>query len=189
LECRATALTLESYLEQQALLLGHLRRLEAGITEQAANCEYAKVIDALMCFRGIDLTTGYGLAVEIGDWTGFTGSSIGAFLGLVPSEHSSGASRSQGSITKAGNTYARRLLIEAAWQHDRPFRQPGKRLLHQFQLVDPATRIRALEGNRRLHRAWERSNANTAIARELAGWCWSVAAPLQQREGAAMDAA
>lgn len=67
-----------------------------------------------MCFRGIDITTAFGLAVEIGDWTRFTGASIGAYLGLVPSEHSSGTTRSQGSITKAGNTYARRLLVEAA---------------------------------------------------------------------------
>lgn len=53
-------------------------------------------------------------AVEIGDWTRFTGSFIGSYLGLVPSENSSGQSRRQGPITKAGNTYARKLLIEAA---------------------------------------------------------------------------
>lgn len=136
-----------------------------------------------MCFRGIDITTGYGLAVEIGDWTRFTGSSIGASLGLVPSDHSSGSSRSQGPITKAGTTYSRRLLTEADWQHDRPYKRPGEQLLRQFQLVDSPTRLRALEGNRRLHRSWERFNArqkmrtkvNTAIACELAGWCWSVA--------------
>lgn len=200
----ATRLTLEADLELQVLLLGHLKRLEAEIAKQAGECEYADVINALMCFRGIDITTAFGLAVEIGDWTRFTGASIGAYLGLVPSEHSSGSSRSQGAITKAGNTYARRLLVEAAWQHDRPFKKPAGRLLRQLQLVDSATRIRALEGNRRLHRAWERfgergkmrTKANTAIARELAGWCWSVAAPLQEAaeagpafEGAAMSAA
>lgn len=189
----ATELTLQADLEVQVLLLGQLKRLEGQITELASRCEYAKVINALMCFRGIDMTTAFGLAVEIGDWTRFTGASIGAYLGLVPSEHSSGTTRSQGSITKAGNTYARRLLVEAAWQHDRPFNKPGSRLLRQLQLVSPETRIRALEGNRRLHRAWEKFNsrgkmrtkANTAIARELAGWCWSVAAPLQESAGAA----
>jgi transposase len=200
---RATQLTLEADLELQVMLLAHLKRLETQITELASGCEYAQVINALMCFRGIDITTAFGLAVEIGGWTRFTGASIGAYLGLVPSEHSSGSTRSQGSITKAGNTYARRLLVEAAWQHDRPFNKPGGRILRQLQLVDSATRIRALEGNRRLHRAWEKFNsrskmrtkANTAIARELAGWCWSVAAPLQEEtqaapalEGAAMRA-
>lgn len=199
-----TRLTLEADLDLQVLLLRHLKRLQSEITEQARQCEYAAAISALMCFRGIDITTAYGLAVQIGDWTRFTGSSIGSYLGLVPSEHSSGMTRPQGSITKAGDSYARRLLIEAAWQHDRPFKQPGGRLLGQLQLVDSPTRIRALEGNRRPHRAWDRfgargkmrTKANTAIARELAGWCWSVAAPLQEAakavpafEGAAMNAA
>ncbi len=58
--------------------------------------------------------TGFGLAVEIGDWNRFTGNTIGSFVGLVPSEYSSGPSRVQGAITKTGNTHARRLLVEAA---------------------------------------------------------------------------
>lgn len=196
--------TLEADLELQAMLLAHLKRLEAQIAEHAGDCEYAAVINALKCFRGIDTTTAYGLAVEIGDWTRFTGSSIGSYLGLVPSEHSSGTTRTQGSITKAGNTYARRLLVEAAWQHDRPYTRPGARLMKQFNLVDSATRLRAMEGNHRLHHVWEhfgkrgklRTKANTAVARELAGWCWSVAVPLQEQaarkpifSGAAIHAA
>ena len=67
--------------------------------------------------RGIATLTAFGLAVEVGDW--LTGSCIGAYLGLVPTESSSGASRSQGSTTKTGNTHARRLLVEAAWHHIR----------------------------------------------------------------------
>ena len=159
-EQRAAQLTLEADLELVAMLKEHLKRLEFQITEQIENCEYREVFNALMCFRGIAVTTAFGLAVEIGDWTRFTGSSIGSYVGLVPSEHSSGVTRSQGPITKAGNSYARRLLAEAA-----------------------------MEGNRRLHHIWEQFNkrgklpvkANTAVARELAGWCWSVAAPLQQK--------
>ncbi|MEO8284189.1 MAG: transposase [Pseudarthrobacter sp.] len=146
------------------------------------------MIDALMCLRGIQVTTAFGLAVEIGDWTRFTGATIGSYLGLVPSEQSSGPSRHQGPITKAGSRFARKLLVEAAWQHRRPYARPGIRLLRQLDLVDPATRVRALEGNHRLHHKWEvfdarkkRSvTANTAVARELAGWCWSLAAPLQR---------
>ena len=116
------------------------------------------------------------------------GATIGAYLGLVPSEHSSGQSRSQGAITKAGNSYARKLLVEAAWSHARPYTRPSARLRKQFDKVDAATRIRAIEGNQRLHRVWtnfearnkRQVKANTAVARELAEWCWSVAAPLQQ---------
>jgi transposase len=183
-------------LEQAELLAGHLKRIDKQVAATATACRYGPVIDALMCLRGIQLTTAFGLAVEIGDWTRFTGSSIGSYLGLVPSEESSGQTRHQGPITKAGNTYARKLLIEAAWQHRRPYARPGDRLLRQLDLVAPATRIRALEGNHRLHRKWEHFDerhkmpvkANTAIARELAGWCWSLAAPLQQ-QGSPMNPA
>lgn len=69
--------------------------------------------------------TAVSLAVEIGDWSRFKGSTIASYLGLVPSEHSSGTSRSQGPITKTGNTHARRLLIEAAWHHAPAYR-PSK---------------------------------------------------------------
>ena len=190
--------TYEADVEQAELLAAHLKRIDQRVAAAAKDCEYTPVIDALMCLRGIQITTGFGLAVEIGDWTRFTGSSIGSYVGLVPSEQSSGQSRHQGPITKAGSKYARKLLIEAAWQHRRPYSRPGLRLLRQLDLVGPATRIRALEGNHRLHHKWEvfearkkRSvTANTAIARELAGWCWSLAAPLQHdRAGERMNAA
>ena len=68
------------------------------------------MVHRLACLRGIATLTGFGLAVEVGDWERLTGSSIGAYLGLVPTESSSGQSRSQGSITKTGNTHSRRLL-------------------------------------------------------------------------------
>jgi transposase len=187
---QALQFTYEADIEQAELLAEHLKRIDTHVAAMAAACRHTPVIEALMCLRGIQVTTGFGLAVEIGDWTRFTGSSIGSYLGLVPSEESSGQSRHQGPITKAGNTYARKLLIEAAWQHRRPYARPGARLLRQLDLVAPATRIRALEGNHRLHHKWEHFDdrrkmsvkANTAIARELAGWCWSLAAPLQQGE-------
>jgi transposase len=192
--------TYEADVEQAELLAAHLKRIDQRVALVARDCEYAPVINALMCLRGIETTTGFGLAAEIGDWTRFTGATIGSYLGLVPSEQSSGQSRHQGPITKAGSKYARKLLIEAAWLHRRPYSRPGLRLVRQLDLVGPDTRIRALEGNHRLHRKWEvfdarkkRSvTANTAIARELAGWCWSLAAPLQQSQhgqGSRMNAA
>lgn len=181
--------TYEAHIEQAELLAGHLSRIDKHISATANACRYTQVINAIMCLHGIQTTTAFGLAVEIGDWTRFTGSSIGSYLGLVPSENSSGQSRHLGPITKAGNTYARKLLVEAAWQHRRPYARPCERLLRQLDLDSLATRIHALEGNHRLHHKWENFDerhkpsvkANTAIARELAGWCWSLAAPLQQR--------
>ncbi|MHA7271792.1 transposase, partial [Arthrobacter sp. HLT1-20] len=182
--------TYEADVELVELLAAHLKRIDQQVAAVAKDCQYTPVIEALMCLRGIEVTTGFGLAVEIGDWTRFTGANIGSYLGLVPSEQSSGQSRHQGPITKAGSKYARKLLIEAAWLHQRPYARPGVRLVRQLDLVAPDTRIRALEGNHRLHHKWEvfdarkkRSvTANTAIARELAGWCWSLAAPLQRNE-------
>jgi transposase len=158
-------------------------RLDAAIEEMAADSSYTPVVRRLSCLRGISTLTGFGLAVEIGDWTRFTGATIGAFVGLVPTEDSSGQSRSQGSITKAGNTHARRLLVEAAWHHAKPYRVPGKTMRDRWELAPPAARVRGHEGNRRLHQRWQVFNArkkrpavaDVAVARELAGWAWSLA--------------
>ena len=94
-----------------------------------------------------------------------------------------GQSRSQGAITKTGNTHARRLLVEAAWHHGKPYRVPGKTMRDRRELALPAARVRGHEGNRRLHQRWQRCNArkkgpavaDIAVARELAGWAWSLA--------------
>jgi transposase len=101
-------------------------RLDAAIEQMASDSEFTPVVQRLACLRGISTLTAFGLAVEIGDWHRFTGSSIGAYVGLVPTENSSGDSRSQGSITKTGNGHARRLLVEAAWHHRKTYRIPGK---------------------------------------------------------------
>ena len=157
-------------------------RLDAAITAMATDSEFTPVVRRLSCLRGVSTLTSFALAVEIGDWRRFTGNTIGSFVGLVPSEYSSGASRVQGSITKTGNTHARRLLIEAAWHHRTRYR-PGSTMLARWDLASPAARARGDEGNRRLHARWARFDehhkrpviANVAIARELAGWCWSLA--------------
>jgi transposase len=169
----------------EAVLLAESRRdrLDRAISEMATDPTWSPVVTRLLCLRGISTLTAFGLAVEIGDWDRFTGSSIGAFLGLVPSEQSSGASRNQGSITKTGNTHARRLLVEAAWHHQRPYRLPSAKLRTRWDAAPAAARIRGHAGNQRLHARWlsftarkkRPAVANVAIARELAGWCWSLA--------------
>ena len=172
----------ESDLETVEFAVNRRNRLERAIGELAADSEFTPVTRRLCCLRGISTLTGFALAVEIGDWTRFTGSSIGAYLGLVPSEHSSGGSRRQGGITKTGNTHARRLLIEAAWHHKKRY-VPGVTLRRRWDDAPPTARARAHEGNQRLHHRWtqlaarnkKHTIANTAIARELAGWCWSLA--------------
>jgi transposase len=182
LDNRITQLTLESDYEAMITVKARRDRLDKTITEMAADSEFTPVARRLACLRGVSTLTSFALAVEIGDWHRFTGNSIGSFVGLVPSEHSSGASRVQGSITKTGNTHARRLLVEAAWHHRAPYR-PGKTMHERWELAPAAARARGDAGNRRLHQRWITFSlrkkrpviANVAIARELAGWCWSLA--------------
>lgn len=157
-------------------------RLDVLIEQMAGESEFTPVVRRLGCLRGIGTLTAFALAVEVGDWDRFTGRSIGSFVGLVPTEHSSGQSRAQGSITKTGNGHARRLLVESAWHHRSPYR-PSKSMHQRWALAPAAARARGDEGNRRLHQRWVKfidrkkrhQVATTAIARELAGWCWSLA--------------
>lgn len=157
-------------------------RLDAAILDYAQDSEFTQTTQRLACLRGISTLTAFGLAVEIGDWDRFTGSTIAAYLGLVPSEHSSGQTRSLGGITKTGNSHARRLLVESAWHH-KPRYAPGPVLRKDWSKVPAVIAERADRGNRRLHHRWmvledhhkRHAVANTAIARELAGWCWSLA--------------
>lgn len=175
-------------LEAVDFALARRNRLDAAITAMAADSEFTHLTRRLCCLRGISTLTGFALAVELGNWHRFTGASIGAYLGLVPSEHSSGDSRRQGGITKTGNTHARRLLIEAAWHH-KPSYTVGPVMRARWEQATPAARVRGHAGNQRLHRQWDKYTArkkkhtvaNTAIARELAGWCWSLAT-LEQQE-------
>jgi transposase len=164
------------------MTLARRDRLDTDIARMAAASEFTTVTNRLGCLRGISTLTGFALAVEIGDWDRFTGRTIAAYLGLVPSEHSSGGSRSLGPITKTGNTHARRLLIESAWHH-KPSYVAGKTMTDRWAQSTPAAAARGDAGNRRLHHRWrvltehkkKHTVANTAIARELAGWCWSLA--------------
>ena len=182
-DAAATQDAFDDAYEAVALATARRARLDGKITTLAQGSEFTPVMRRLACLRGISTLTGFALAVEIGDWERFTGSSIGAYLGLVPSEHSSGQSRSQGPITKTGNTHVRRLLVEAAWHHRTTYRGPGVTLQRRWDAAPAAARARGHAGNQRLHQRWVNLNlrkkrpviANVAVARELAGWCWSLA--------------
>jgi transposase len=179
----ALQLTYETAYETMLAAVDRRDRLDRAIAVMAADSVFTPVVRRLGCLRGVSTLTGFALAVEIGDWHRLTGRSIGAYLGLVPTESSSGASRSQGGITKTGNAHARRLLIEAAWHHRPPYSRPGVDLRRRWDAASPAARDRGRRGNLRLHARWAALDArgkravvaNAAIARELAGWCWSLA--------------
>lgn len=178
----ATQLTFESDYDTVLSVTARRNRLDKAITDLAGDSEFTPLVRRLACLRGVSTLTAFALAVELGDWHRFSGNNIGAFVGLVPTEHSSGGSRAQGSITKTGNGHARRLLVEAAWHHRSRY-APGKTMRDRWELAPPAARARGDLGNRRLHARWIAFNlrrkrpviTNVAIARELAGWCWSLA--------------
>ena len=172
----------DSAYEAVVLAEGRRARLDRAIAAMAADSPWSPTVARLGCLRGIDTVTAFALAVEIGDWDRFTGASIGAYLELVPTESSSGQSRSQGLITKAGNSHARRLLVEAAWHHRKRYRV-GATIQSRWQRAPAAARARGQLGNQRLNQRWKTFTAhhkkpqvaNVAIARELAGWCRSLA--------------
>jgi transposase len=179
---RGVELAFDADLEAMLLTRDRRDRLDKAITQMAGDSEYTAVVRRLCRLRGISTLTAFGLAVEVGDWHRFTGATIGAYLGLVPTESSSGAQRRQGSITKTGNSHARRLLVEAAWHHRRPYR-PTATIRARWALASPAAKARGHAGNHRLYQRWlgftarhkKPVIANVAVARELAGWCWSLA--------------
>jgi transposase len=100
-------------------------RLDGAIGELAAAPPWAPLVGRLGCLGGVGVLTSFGLAVEIGDWHRFTGATLGAWLGLVPSEQSSGGRRAQGAITKTGNSHARRL-VSAGRSRQALHRQRGR---------------------------------------------------------------
>jgi transposase len=157
-------------------------RLDRAIAEVAATPAYSETVGRLCCLRGVSTLTALALTVELGDWQRFEPAGLGAFLGLVPSETSSGEQRHQGPITKTGNSHARRLLVEAAWHQRRPLR-PSIALTGRRAGQPAAVRAQAEAVARRLHRRWwdlerrgkRRTIVAVAVARELAGHCWNLA--------------
>jgi len=158
-------------------------RLEAHIEAALPDWSLAPVVRALQALRGIGLVAAATLVAELGDVTRFSNPrQLMAYLGLVPSEHSSGGTRRQGGITKAGNGAARRMLIEAAWSYRFPARISREQLLRQEGLGKPIrdTAWKAQERLCRRYRSLARAGKSptvvtTAIARELAGFVWAIA--------------
>jgi len=144
----------------------------------------------VQALRGIDMIGAVTFLAELGDLSRFGNPrQLMAYLGLVPSEHSSGATRRQGGITKAGNVAARRMLIEAAWSYRFPARISRDQLLRQEGLAKPI-RDTAWKAQERLCRRYRKlvragkppTVVTAAIARELAGFVWAIARQAQPTE-------
>ena len=159
-------------------------RLDDAIAERAAQPDLAPVVSALRCLRGISTVTAFSLAVEIGDFSRFPDArSFMSFVGLVPSEDSSGETVSRGKITRTGNGHARTLLVESAWCHARRYTPLSATAVADATGQPARIAEMAEKANRRLHdrsralrsRGKPANVANVAVARELAGFVWAIA--------------
>jgi transposase len=160
-----------------------LERLTKALTASVAGWRFEPVVQALQALRGIDVVSAIGLVAEIGDFARFDHPrKLMAYLGLVPSEHSSGDRLRKGSITKTGNAHARRLLTEAAWNYRFTPRIGRAAQARQEKLAEPIKAI-AWKAQLRLSARYARLNGRgvhhnkvcVAVARELAGFVWAIA--------------
>lgn len=177
---------------QEAVLVDHIHaeheagerveRLTADIERLAPESAVGELIVALQALRGVRLVSAASLAVELGDLRRFARpSQLMGYLGLVPSESSSGTRTQRGAITRTGNGHARRVLIESAWAY-RCAPRITRTIAQRQRPVSPAVRAIAWKAQRRLHHRWRTLKARgkdhrrviTAIARELAGFVWSI---------------
>jgi len=155
-----------------------VQRITAALREQAGLWRFGPVVNAIMCLKGIDFVAAVTLIAELGDLHRFEHpKQLMAYLGAVPSEHSPGESRARGSITKTGNSHARRVLVEAAWAYRnsaRMSRPVADRRRDQHKAVrDVAWRaqLRLCSRYRRLAaRGMHSSKVCVAVARELAAF-------------------
>lgn len=177
-------LVFEEYLEGVRSLELRRDRLDRAIAERAAEPDLAPTVAAIRCLRGVSTVTSFSVAAEVGDFSRFpTARSFMSYVGLVPSESSSGETVSRGKITRAGNAHVRTLLVEAAWQQARPLRALSPTAMSDAGAVPAGVAEAAARANRRLHdrcahlrgRGKPACVVNTAIARELAGFVWALA--------------
>jgi transposase len=158
-------------------------RLEQELTDQVQTWRLAPVVEALQALRGVQFTVAVTTVAELGDLTRFDNPrQLMNYLGLTPSEYSTGERRRQGGITKTGNTHARRALIEGAWA----YRYPAKISRHlqlrlekvpkPIQDISWKAQVRLCKRYRQLSARGKNPNqVVVAIARELSAFMWAIA--------------
>ena len=189
----ALARTYEEYRWTVEQLLARVAELDREIAALAATAPYRAPVGWLRCFRGIDTLSAMGLLTEIQDFHRFARPrGLMAYVGLVPSEDSSGDRERRGHITKAGNSHVRRILVEAAWHYRHPPRI-GAALARRSLGQPTAVLTQAWQAQQRLHRRYRQlvghgkrpPVAVVAIARELVGFLWAALATAEPSAQAA----
>ena len=176
-------LVLEEYVDTLRCCKERLDRLTAQLREFVSQWRMAPVVEALQALRGVSLIVAATSVAELGDLSRFDDpGQLMAFLGLIPSEHSSGSRVKRGGITKTGNGHARRVLVEAAWAYRFPARISRRLLLRQEQLPRRVretawkAQLRLCARFRRLMaRGKPKQVVTAAIARELSAFMWAIA--------------
>lgn len=162
-------------------LEARLETVDAALVALAQEEPFRQPVGWLRCFRGIDTLTAITLVAELHDVRRFTSArALMAYVGLVPSEHSSGETHRRGGITKVGNAHARRVVVEAAWHYRHP-PTVGKTLRGRRQGQPAAVIAVADKALQRLHRRFTRlttrgkapHKAVVAVGRELVGFVWA----------------
>jgi transposase len=179
----AQQITFQEYVTAIDEAAQRVARLTRQIEELLPAWRMAPVVEALQSMRGVALVTAVCVVAEVGDLTRFANPrQLMAYLGLVPSEHSSGERRRQGAITKAGNSHVRRMLVESAWAYRLPARVTPIIQKRQEKVPKPVREI-AWKAQLRLCARYRRLSGRgktkqlivTAIARELAAFMWAIA--------------
>ena len=178
----------QEYIDTVKAMTKRIEALDKQVERAAAESVFWSVIEGLMALRGVNLLTATTIVAEIGDLKRFASApQLMAYLGVVPSEHSSGGTKSRGGITKTGNGHVRRVLVEAAWTYRHPARKTTvlqKRAEQTSEVVQEIAwkaqtrlcgRYRLFEARGKL-----KVQACTAIARELAGFIWAIGQALPQ---------
>lgn len=172
----------QEYVDTVKALSQRVGALDRQLETAATASVLWPVIEALMALRGVSLLTASTVVAEIGDLRRFASApQLMAYLGVVPSEHSSGSSKSRGGITKTGNGHVRRVLVEAAWAYRHPARKTAF-LQRRAERTPEAVQDIAWKAQKRLcarYRSMEargklKVQACTAVARELAGFIWAI---------------
>jgi transposase len=168
-------LALEQALSHLDSIERQLTALDAQLETIAASNRWREQVQKLTCFRGISTRTALGLIAEIGDFRRFANPrELASYLGITPSEYSSGQSQHRGHITKAGNRHARRLLVECAWHYRHRPRTSTPASTPQPDQRAWQAQIRLHHRYRHLTEHGKRSTVtNIAIARELCGFLWA----------------
>ncbi|MEJ1958499.1 MAG: IS110 family transposase [Nitrosomonadales bacterium] len=172
----------QEYIDMVKAMNQHIEALDKQIESAAGESVFWPVIEGLMALRGVSLLTATTIVAELGDLRRFASApQLMAYLGLVPSEHSSGSTKSRGGITKTGNGHVRRLLVEAGWTYRHPARKTAT-LQRRAEKASDAVQEIAWKAQTRLCGRYRKLEARgklrvqtcTAIARELTGFIWAI---------------